>query len=90
MRGALSTGRRCCGELLGHLHSNLRVLHLGIFPCFAWASGARHWSASELQKLKALPSKMMRRIAHQTLQHVGPQWRQSGIPRWDHAVSATW
>lgn len=37
----------------GHLNAKLRVLHLGIFPCFAWASGTRHWCASELQKLKA-------------------------------------
>lgn len=35
-----------------------------IFPCFAWASGTRHWSASELQKLKALQVCMKRSIAH--------------------------
>lgn len=31
-------------------------------PPFAWASGTRHWTASELEKLKALQVKMTRGI----------------------------
>lgn len=37
----------------GHLHAKLRILHLGISPCFMWASGTRNWSATELQKLSS-------------------------------------
>lgn len=48
----------------GHLHGKLRVLHLGMFPCFAWEGGTMHRSASELQKKKARQVRMTHRIAH--------------------------
>lgn len=48
----------------GHLHAKIRILRPGVFLVFAWASGTRHWTALELQKLKALQVRMTRRAGH--------------------------
>lgn len=55
--------KRASWAVLGHLHAKLCVLHAGMFPAFAWASGTRHCSGQELQGFRTLQLRMTCRLA---------------------------
>lgn len=92
------------GSMQRALCDKLRILHISVYACFAWARGTRQWTAAELQQLKSMQVRIRRRLArwYPAPEEDWPsfarrcsnssqvQWRQAGVHRWDHAVAASW
>lgn len=94
----------CDRSITGKLTREIKTaLHVLVYACFAWASGTRHWIGAGLQQIKSMQARMTRRVARwnpapdvdstfarRCTNWRQVQWRQAGIPWWDHAIAVSW
>lgn len=87
----------------GRPAGKLRILQMSVYPCLAWAGGARHWTHWELMQLHIAQIRMMRREARRypRVDEEFPAharrnaalarylWAHMGMPHWSKAVVAS-
>lgn len=77
-------------------------MHAGVFPAFAWAAGACHWTAQEVRGLRSLqlriivvrlwrrPCDQCGATARRSIRFAETWWRVTCTPTWDVAGASAW